>query len=192
MTISKTSKIEENTAIYIVNGNWTAFAVRDCVTDDLVLFIPIIHYTSNRTAYKIWTFEEGSTYEDVFPSDDYNIRIHNTEEKVFSNLPFEVGAYATDEEATKAIQSKLEADKKEWFSTFYEKITKLTEKEKRLLYSAIKFLCLTGYCDFDDEDCEEMNGKELKKRSAVRLKIILTKILGKGCSCYDSKEKDAE
>lgn len=99
MTISKSSKIEENTQIYIVNGNWSAFAVRDCVTGDLVLFIPIIHYNSNRTAYDIWTFEQGSTYEDIFPSDDYNIRIHNTEEKVFSNLPFEVGAYATDEES---------------------------------------------------------------------------------------------
>ena len=48
MTISKSSKIEENTQIYIVNGNWSAFAVRDCVTGDLVLFIPIIHYNSNR------------------------------------------------------------------------------------------------------------------------------------------------
>lgn len=35
--LSKSSMIEENTAIYIVNGNWTAFAVRDCVTGDLVL-----------------------------------------------------------------------------------------------------------------------------------------------------------
>lgn len=99
MTISKSSKIKENTQIYIVNGNWSAFAVRDCVTGDLVLFIPIIHYNSNRTAYDIWTFEQGSTYEDIFPSDDYNVRIHNTEEKVFSNLPFEVGAYAADEES---------------------------------------------------------------------------------------------
>lgn len=99
MTISKSSKIEENTQIYIVNGNWSAFAVRDCVTGDLVLFIPIIHYNSNRTAYDIWTFEQGSTYEDIFQSGDYNIRIHNTEEKVFSNLPFEVGAYAADEES---------------------------------------------------------------------------------------------
>lgn len=32
------------------------------------------------------------------------------------------GGYPIDEEATKAIQSKLEADKKEWFPTFYEKL----------------------------------------------------------------------
>lgn len=97
--LSKSSMIEENTAIYIVNGNWTAFAVRDCVTGDLVLFIPIIHYNSNRTAYDIWTFEQGSTYEDIFPSGDYNIRIHDTEEKQFSSLPFEAGVYAADEES---------------------------------------------------------------------------------------------
>ena len=39
--LSKLSKIEENTAIYVVNGCWTGYIVRDCVTDDLHLFIPI-------------------------------------------------------------------------------------------------------------------------------------------------------
>lgn len=102
MTISKSSKIEENTAIYIVNGNWTAFVVKDCVTGDLVLFIPAKNWSGlNPEIHKItWTFPQDSTYEDVFPSDEYNIRIHNMEEKEkqFSNLPFEVGAYAADEE----------------------------------------------------------------------------------------------
>ena len=93
MTISKSSKIEENTSIYVVNGCWSGYIVRDCVTDDLLLFIPIPN--SKRVGIK--TFEQGSTYEDVFPNDD--IRIHNTEEKAFSNLSFEVGAYATDEES---------------------------------------------------------------------------------------------
>lgn len=97
--LSKSSKVEENTSIYIVNGNWTGYVIKDCVTGDLVLFIPIIHYNSNRTAYDIWTFEQGSTYEDIFPSGDYNIRIHNTEEKAFSSLPFEIGAYAADEDS---------------------------------------------------------------------------------------------
>lgn len=93
MTISKSSKIEENTSIYVVNGCWSGYIVRDCVTDDLLLFIPIPN--SKRVGIK--TFEQGSTYEDVFPNDD--IRIHNTEEKAFSNLSFEVGAYVTDEES---------------------------------------------------------------------------------------------
>lgn len=93
MTISKSSKIEENTSIYVVNGCWSGYIVRDCVTDDLLLFIPMPN--SKRVGIK--TFEQGSTYEDVFPNDD--IRIHNTEEKAFSNLSFEVGAYAADEES---------------------------------------------------------------------------------------------
>ena len=91
--LSKSSKIEENTAIYVVNGCWTGYIVRDCVTDDLHLFIPIPN--SKRNGIK--TFEQGSTYEDVFPNND--IRIYDTEEKQFSNLPFEVGAYAADEES---------------------------------------------------------------------------------------------
>lgn len=91
--LSKSSKIEENTAVYVVNGCWTGYIVRDCVTDDLHLFIPIPN--SKRNGIK--TFEQGSTYEDVFPDND--IRIYNTEQKMFSNLPFEVGTYATDEES---------------------------------------------------------------------------------------------
>lgn len=73
--LSKLSKIEENTAIYVVNGCWTGYIVRDCVTDDLHLFIPIPN--SKRNGIK--TFEQGSTYEDVFPDND--IRIYNTEQK---------------------------------------------------------------------------------------------------------------
>lgn len=92
------------------------------------------------------------------------------------------GGYPIDEETTKVVRKKLEVDKKEWFPTFYEKIIKLTEEEKRMLYSAIKSLCLAGYCDFDIEDCEKLDEKELKRISAVRLKIILTKILGKDYS----------
>lgn len=93
MTISKSSMIEENTAVYVVNGNWTGFIVRDCVTDNLLLVIPIPHLKSN----DVRTFEQGSTYEEVFPNNV--IRIHNTEEKAFSNLPFEIGVYAADEES---------------------------------------------------------------------------------------------
>ena len=91
--LSKSSKIEENTAVYVVNGNWAGYIVRDCVTDNLLLVIPIPHLESN----DVRTFEQGSTYEEVFPNNV--IRIHNTDEKVFSNLPFEVGAYAADEES---------------------------------------------------------------------------------------------
>lgn len=91
--LSKSSKIEENTAVYVVNGNWAGYIVRDCVTDNLLLVVPIPHLKRNN----VRTFEQGSTYEEVFPNNV--IRIHNTDEKVFSNLPFEVGAYAADEES---------------------------------------------------------------------------------------------
>lgn len=97
MALSKSSKIEENTAVYVVNGNWTGFIVRDCVTDNLLLVIPIPHLKSN----DVRTFEQGSTYEEVFPNNV--IRIHNTEEKAFSNLPFEIGVYAAYEETFKAL-----------------------------------------------------------------------------------------
>lgn len=91
MTISKTSKIEENTGIYVVNGAWAGYFIEDCVTGDLVLFIPTLN-----DGKIVRTFEQGSTYENLFPSDGYDVRISNTEEKTFSNLPFEIGAYATD------------------------------------------------------------------------------------------------
>ena len=93
MTISKSSKIEENTAVYVVNGNWAGYIVRDCVTDNLLLVVPIPHLKRN----DVRAFEQGSTYEEVFPNNV--IRIHTTEEKAFSNLPFEVGVYAADEES---------------------------------------------------------------------------------------------
>lgn len=91
--LSKSSKIEENTAVYVVNGNWAGYIVRDCVTDNLLLVVPIPHLKRN----DVRTFEQGSTYEEVFPNNV--IRIHNTEEKAFSNLPFEIGTYAADEES---------------------------------------------------------------------------------------------
>lgn len=96
MTISRTSKIKANTGIYVVNGAWAGYFIEDCVTSDLVLFIP----TPHNNGKIVRTFEQDSTYEELFPSKDYEIRISsNTDEKMFSNLPFEIGAYAADEES---------------------------------------------------------------------------------------------
>lgn len=33
-TLLKSSKIEENTRIYIINGNWVAYIIKDCITKD--------------------------------------------------------------------------------------------------------------------------------------------------------------
>lgn len=93
MTISKLSEIKANTRVYVVNGAWAGYFIEDCVTGDLVLFIPTPH--NNRKTVR--TFEQSSTYEDLFPSEGYDVRISDTDEKMFSNLPFEIGAYATDE-----------------------------------------------------------------------------------------------
>ena len=130
------------------------------------------------------------------------------------------GGYPIDEEATKAIQSKLEADKKEWFPIFYQKLEslnsddedivwqpsskevtekpseKLTEKEKDLLASMFEYLRLIGFVDVDgeeDEVLEMLNEKELEAKTAQKIQVIQDKILGKDYSYYDSeKEENAE
>lgn len=93
MTISKLSEIKANTRVYVVNGAWAGYFIEDCVTGDLVLFIP----TPHNNGKTVRTFEQSSTYEDLFPSEGYDVHISDTDEKMFSNLPFEIGAYATDE-----------------------------------------------------------------------------------------------
>ena len=93
MTISKLSEIKANTRVYVVNGAWAGYFIEDCVTGDLVLFIP----TPHNNGKTVRTFEQNSTYEDLFPSEGYDVHISDTDEKMFSNLPFEIGAYATDE-----------------------------------------------------------------------------------------------
>ena len=66
----------------------------------------------------------------------------------------------------------------------------MTEK-KELLSSAIEYLCLTGFCDFDGEEgYEELSEEEFEKRSAKKLKIIHDKILGKDYSCYDPEQEE--
>lgn len=113
------------------------------------------------------------------------------------------GSCPIDEEATKAIQNKLEADKKEWFPTFYqsldkqepekEEITKLTEKEKSLLASMFEYLKLIGFVDVDgeeDEVLEMLDEKELEAKTAQKIQIIQDKILGKDYSYNDSKKEE--
>lgn len=112
------------------------------------------------------------------------------------------GSCPIDEEATKAIQNKLEADKKEWFPTFYqssdkqepekEEIIKLTEKEKRLLASMFEYLRLIGFSDVDGEEDEALDEKELEVKTAQKIHVIQDKILGKDYSYYESKQEDAE
>lgn len=116
------------------------------------------------------------------------------------------GGYPIDEEATKAIQSKLEADKKEWFPTFYQELEKLnsneedvvwqpsseevaeepseklTEKEKDLLASMFEYLRLIGFVDVDGEEEHGLDEDELEAKTAQKIQVIQDKILGKGYS----------
>ena len=115
------------------------------------------------------------------------------------------GGYPIDKEATKAIRNKLEADKKEWFPTLYQKsehldsdeenivwqpsskeVTekpseKLTEKEKDLLASMFEYLQLIGFVDFDGEE-EGLDEEELEAKIAQKIQVIQDKILGKDYS----------
>ena len=119
------------------------------------------------------------------------------------------GEYPIDKEATKAIRNKLEADKKEWFPTLYQKSEhlnsdgenivwrpsseevvkepseKLTEKEKRLLSSMLEYLQTIGFVDVDGEEEDGLDEEELEARTIQRIQTIKDKILGKDYSSND-------
>lgn len=123
------------------------------------------------------------------------------------------GGYPIDEEATKVVQSKLEADKKEWFPTFYQNLEpinsddedivwqpsseevaeepseELTEKEKDLLVSMFEYLRLIGFVDFDGEE-EGLDEEELEAKTAQKIQVIQDKVLGKDYSYNDSKKEE--
>ena len=119
------------------------------------------------------------------------------------------GGYPIDKEATKAIRNKLEADKKEWFPTLYQKSEhlnsdgenivwrpsseevaeepseKLTEKEKCLLAFMFEYLRLIGFVDVDGEEEHELDEDELEAKTAQKIQVIQDKILGKDYSSND-------
>ena len=81
MTISKLSKIKENTKIFIVKGRWSAYVIRDCLTKELVLYMPYPHYKGGTKTIRHSTkkIDQDATYEDIFPSKGYTITIQNIE-----------------------------------------------------------------------------------------------------------------
>ena len=105
MTISRSSKIEENTRIYIINGDYFAYIIRDCLTKELILYIPIpissYDYRIKKLEHKIKKINQESTYEDIFPSNEYSIKIRSIEPSNLkvNNLPFELKKYATEQNA---------------------------------------------------------------------------------------------
>ena len=105
MIISRTSKIEENTRIHIINGDYFAYIIRDCLTKELILYIPIpipsYDYKIKKLEHKIKKINQESIYEDIFPSNKYSIKIRNIKPSNLkvNNLPFELKKYATDQNA---------------------------------------------------------------------------------------------
>lgn len=93
MIIPKSSKIKENTRIYIRNGRWSAYIIRDSVTKELILYIPSPRYKNGIKKIEHTTKEikQNATYEDIFPSSEYDIGIQNIEplNLKFNNLPSE-------------------------------------------------------------------------------------------------------
>ena len=66
------------------------------------------------------------------------------------------GGYPIDKETTKAIQSKLEADKKEWFPTFYQELEKLNSNDEDIVWQPLS-----------EEVAEEPSEKLTKKEEDV-------------------------
>lgn len=95
MAILPYSEIKENNEIYIINGNWSAYVIRDFITKSLFLYIPLPH-----ERYRIQKIEKEITYDDLFPSEKYEIKIKKTNSSEYRcsvKIPFNLTAYATDE-----------------------------------------------------------------------------------------------
>lgn len=162
----------------------------------------------------------GHSYGNMQPTTVEYIVVYKNGEVVFEgDYPLVVfdesgkmndeGEYPIDKEATKAIRNKLEADKKEWFPTLYQKSEhlnsdgenivwqpsskevagtpseKLTEEEKRLLASMFEYLRLIGFIDVDGEEEDGLDEEELEARTIQRIQTIKDKILGKDYSSND-------
>lgn len=91
MIIQKSSKIKENTRIYIINGRWHAYIIRDSATKELMLYMPSPRYKNGmkkiyHTTKKI---DQNTTYEDIFPSNRCDIRVQEIEplNLKLNNLP---------------------------------------------------------------------------------------------------------
>ena len=147
-----------------------------------------------------------------------HIVVYKNGETVFKEdyplIVFDNEGEMPDGKVAEAIRNRLEADKKEWFPTFYqnseslnsddedivwkpsskeiaEKPSKeLTEKEKRLLASMFEYLRLIGFSDVDGEEDEMLDEKELEAKTAQKIQVIQDKLLGKDYSYYDSKKEE--
>lgn len=167
-----------------------------------------------------YTFSTIHGYGNMQSSTVEHIVVYKNGETVFKEdyplIVFDNEGEMPDEKVAEAIRNRLEADKKEWFPTFYQnseslnsddenivwkpsskEVTeksseKLTEKEKRLLASMFEYLRLIGFSDVDGEEDEVLDEKELEVKTAQKIQVIQDKILGKDYSYYELKQEDAE
>lgn len=94
LATSPYSEIKENTEIYIINGNWSAYVIKDFITKKRFLYIPLPH-----DRYRIQKIEKEITYDDLFTSDNYEIKIEEMNSSKYRypiKIPFNSTAYATD------------------------------------------------------------------------------------------------
>ena len=94
MRISPLDKIEENIAINIVNGRWTAYVIKDCISKELILYIPLPF-----EKYEVKKIDQNTTYRDLFPKDKYTIIFDKVDPLKVSKLPFDIGMLATDKDS---------------------------------------------------------------------------------------------
>lgn len=193
---------------YIPSLNFDIFDIYNSVCDS-------VEAISKRYPY---TFSTIHSYGNMQLTTVECIVVYKNGEAIFKEdyplVVFDNEGEMSDEKATDAIHNKLEADKKEWFPTFYqnsesldsddedivwkpsskeiaEKPSKeLTEKEKSLLASMFEYLKLIGFVDVDGEEDEVLDEKELEVKTAQKIQVIQDKILGKGYSYYDSKKEE--
>lgn len=165
-----------------------------------------------------YTFSTIHGYGNMQSSTVEHIVVYKNGETVFKEdyplIVFDNEGGMPDGKVAEAIRNRLEADKKEWFPTFYqnseslnsddedivwkpsskeiaEKPSKeLTEKEKRLLASMFEYLRLIGFSDVDGEEDEMLDEKELEAKTAQKIQVIQDKLLGKDYSYYDSKKEE--
>lgn len=189
---------------YIPSLNFDVFDIYDSVKA-----------ISNRYPY---TFSTIHSYGNTQLTTVEHIVVYKNGEEIFKEdyplAVFDNEGEMPDEEVAEAIRNRLEADKKEWFPTFYqnseslnsddedivwkpsskeivEKPSKdLTEKEKRLLFSMFEYLRLIRFADVDGEEDEALDEKELEAKTAQKIQVIQDKLLGKDYSYYDSKKEE--
>lgn len=196
------------------------YVIANCIPDFVLDVCDLIKEISAKYPCTFSTFHIHS-FENVQPITVEFIIVYKNGEAIFKgDYPFTVfdkDGEIPSEKIVEAIRNRLEADKKEWFPTFYQNSEslnsddedivwkpsskeiveksseKLTEKEKRLLASMFEYLRLIGFSDVDGEEDEVLDEKELEVKTAQKIQVIQDKILGKGYSYYYStKEEDAE